>query len=55
MKELKKYEEFKEEEWEPIEFINGIPIKYKNKRTGKVISNLEYVKLKIQKILGAKL
>jgi len=38
------------EEYEPYEKINGVIISYRNKKTGKVISSLEFEMLKIKKL-----
>ena len=40
------------EDFEPYEIVNGIVIKYRNKKNGKVISSLEYEMLKIRKLFG---
>jgi len=38
--------------YEPLEKVNGIVIKYRNKKNGKIISNIEYEMLKLKKLFG---
>jgi plasmid replication initiation protein len=38
------------EDYEPYEKINGIVVSYRNKKTGKIISSLEFEMLKIKKL-----
>ncbi len=40
------------EDWEIYEEIHGIPTKYKNKKTGRIISAMEYELLRIKELFG---
>ena len=39
-------------DYEPYEIINGVVVRYKNKKTGRVITALEYEMLKFREVMG---